>query len=62
MNNKILITGSHGLVGTAIATALRLKGIKVLCMDLRGRGVEKGDIRNLEQVRKAVAGVDAIIH
>ena len=62
MNNKVLITGSHGLVGIAIATALRLKGIKVLCMDLRGHGVEKGDIRNLEQVRKAVAGVDGIVH
>jgi nucleoside-diphosphate-sugar epimerase len=62
MNQRILITGSSGLVGTALAPALLAKGADVASFDICARGEAYGDIRDRARVREAVAGVDGIVH
>jgi UDP-glucose 4-epimerase len=62
MKHRILITGSSGLVGTALAAALRAEGTLVVPFDLRARGEAKGDIRDRVRLREALSGVEGIIH
>jgi len=62
MNERILITGSSGLVGTALAPALASRGVDVLHFDVAARGAAHGDVRDKECVRKAVDGAHGIIH
>ena len=58
----ILITGSEGLVGSALRAALEARGTEVAGLDLRGAGDEEGDVRDAERVRHAVAGCCGIVH
>lgn len=62
MNGRILITGSSGLVGTSLVSALRMAGVAVGEFDLRACGENFGDVRDRSRVRKAVEGIDGIIH
>ena len=59
---KVLITGSAGLVGTALAQAFRVAGFEVVGLDLRGHGEEYGDVLDEQRVRAAMQGVDLVIH
>ena len=59
---EILITGSRGLVGSALRAALEARGAKVVGLDLRGTGDEKGDVRDAERLRDAAAGCGGIVH
>lgn len=62
MNHRILITGSSGLVGTALTSALLAEGADVVRLDIRARGEARGDVRDRARVDEAVAGVDGIVH
>lgn len=62
MNQRILITGSSGLVGTALSSALQAKGVDVICLDVRARGAAQGDVCDRALLRDIVARVDGIVH
>ena len=59
---RILITGSEGLIGSALRTALEARGTEVAGLDLRGAGDEEGDVRDAERIRHAAAGCCGIVH
>lgn len=73
---KVLVTGGAGYVGTSLIPQLLDKGYKVHVLDNLTFGGEqllpffrnsnftfqKGDIRNMEDIKQAVQGIDAIIH
>lgn len=59
---KILITGSLGLIGTALSQMFEAKGIEIIPFDLLATGKSFGDVRNLIQVQKAMYGCDGVIH
>lgn len=73
---KILVTGGAGYVGTTLIYQLLESGYHVRVLDNLTFGgsqilpffryphfqFQKGDIRNLEDVRTATQGIDAIIH
>ena len=73
MNGAVLITGGAGSVGRILVSRLRQDGRPVRIFDLPSmnyagledvEGIEliKGDITDADTVRKAVEGVDAVIH
>lgn len=62
MNQRILITGSSGLVGTALARALATSGAEVAKFDIRGAGEARCDVRDRDRVREVVAEVDGVVH
>ena len=59
---RILITGSEGLIGFALRTALEARGTEVAGLDLRGAGDDEGDVRAAERIRHAAAGCCGIVH
>lgn len=59
---RILITGSRGLIGSATAVELRKLGHEIVGVDLRGEGAEHGDTRSAERMQAALAGVDGVVH
>jgi nucleoside-diphosphate-sugar epimerase len=70
---RILITGGAGSVGREVAACLAARGHRVRVFDLPGcdfgpfEGVAqvqtvKGDVRDLDGLRRAVSDVDAVIH
>ncbi|APG65052.1 LPS biosynthesis protein WbpP [Tenacibaculum todarodis] len=73
----ILVTGGAGFIGSNLCEVLLEKNNKVICLDNFSTGKEvniidlfkndsftliKGDIRNLEDCKKAVKGVDFVLH
>ena len=59
---RILVTGSAGLVGTALVDALRAEGYEAKRMDLRANDPQaRIDIRDVERVRAYAADCDGII-
>lgn len=65
----ILITGAAGTLGRALTPVLAAHGYAVRAMDLVPTGFDlpsvsalAGDIRRPDDVRRAVAGVDAVVH
>jgi nucleoside-diphosphate-sugar epimerase len=73
MSGRVLITGGAGSVGRSLVARLRQEGRAVRVFDLPGLdytglegadGVEvvRGDITDADAVRRAVEGVDAVIH
>lgn len=74
---KILVTGGAGFIGSNLCETLLNKGYSVMCLDNFATGhrhnIEpffsnpnfaflEGDIRDLETCRKAVQGVDYVLH
>ncbi len=74
---KILITGGAGFIGSNLCDHFIAKGYKVVCLDNFATGFRKniehhaanpdftlieGDIRNLDDCRKAVEGVSYVLH
>jgi UDP-glucose 4-epimerase len=62
MNRRILITGSSGLVGTALARKLSTRGVDVVRLDIRAQGEAHGDIGDRDQLRPSLANVCGVIH
>ena len=61
-DHRILITGSDGLVGSALRAAIEARGTDVTGFDIRGVGDEKGDIQDADHIRQAVIGCCGIVH
>lgn len=74
---KILITGGAGFIGSNLCDHFLGKGYKVVCLDNFATGFIKniehnlsnpdftlieGDIRNIDDCRKAVEGADYVLH
>jgi len=63
---KILITGAGGNLGRVVVPALVEQGHTPRLMDFRPLDTPyeyvQADVRDLDQMRRAVAGLDAIIH
>lgn len=72
---KVLVTGAFGNVGQSTLEELLKKGHAVRCFDLRTKANERaarryrdrieviwGDLRNPEDVSRAVAGQDVVVH
>jgi nucleoside-diphosphate-sugar epimerase len=75
INRTFLVTGGTGFIGTALVKALVVAGARVRSLDDESRGsrrrlgqfaddVEsiKGDIRDVQAVSRAAAGVDCVCH
>jgi hypothetical protein len=61
--SRILITGSHGLVGTAMKSLLTSAGHNVRSLDLRApQGDGGGDVLDLRAVETAATECDGILH
>ncbi|MGB8705494.1 MAG: SDR family NAD(P)-dependent oxidoreductase, partial [Gillisia sp.] len=76
-SSKILVTGGAGFIGSNLCERLLEIGAKVICLDNFSTGKREnleafknhseftlieGDIRNLETCKKAVEGVDYVLH
>ena len=63
---RVLVTGAGGNLGRVVVPALVAAGHTPRLFDFRAIETEyefvQGDVRNAEDVRRAVAGVDAIVH
>jgi nucleoside-diphosphate-sugar epimerase len=64
---RVLVTGAAGLLGRAVVDHLRGLGVGVTALDRRpcdfeAERVVTGDVTDVELVRDAVAGADAVIH
>ena len=76
MNNKILVTGGAGYVGSNLIGKLLDEGTKVRCLDLLMYGDDsiknyynnknfeliKGDIRSLDILEKSLEGIECVVH
>jgi 2-alkyl-3-oxoalkanoate reductase len=69
---KVLVTGATGFLGSHLASALAVRGHAVRALS-RGAGGEsplqkanieivRGDLKDRESLRKAIAGVDVVCH
>lgn len=76
-NSKVLVTGGAGFIGSNLCDELLAIGAEVICLDNFATGkIENikhlfghknfhlivGDIRNMDDCRKSVEGVDFILH
>ena len=76
-NNKVLVTGGGGFIGSNLCEVLLEKGNKVVCLDNFATGKREnldhllndsnfmlieGDIRKIEDCIKATEGVDYVLH
>jgi UDP-glucose 4-epimerase len=63
---KVLITGAGGNLGWVVVPALVEQGHTPRLMDFRplqtSHEFVQRDVRNMEEVRRAVAGVNAVVH
>lgn len=62
MNQRILITGSSGLVGTALVRELSIHGADVVRFDVQAHGQAHGDVRDRDRLRNAFEDVGGVIH
>ncbi len=60
--SRVLITGSAGLVGRALRSALEARHCEVVGLDLRAEGAEEGDVRERHRVEAAARGCAGIVH
>lgn len=63
-NNQslILVTGSHGLIGRDLTTALEQAGYATRGLDLRALGEGHGDICSRADVERALHGCTGVVH
>ena len=59
---RVLVTGSAGVIGEALRGALESEGVEVLGFDLRASGAEKGDVRDRAALEMATRGCTGVIH
>ena len=63
-----LVTGASGFIGSHLVGTLMGRGERVVAFDIKpfrgpkGPTIIQGDIRNLDQCRKACEGVDFVLH
>ncbi|MFV0437552.1 MAG: NAD-dependent epimerase/dehydratase family protein [Shewanella algae] len=62
MKPRILITGSSGLVGSALKSALEARRFEVIGLDIQVTGSDYGDVRNINHVCRAVDRCDGVVH
>lgn len=63
MQKKILVTGSAGLIGSAIIQELQTSGRITTQLDICAEvPVHRGDVRDLQTVTQAMAGCSGVIH
>lgn len=62
MTQRILVTGSSGLVGTAVTSEFQARGVETMGLDLRASGAAWGDVRDEARVRDLVERADGIVH
>jgi nucleoside-diphosphate-sugar epimerase len=61
--SSILVTGSEGLIGTAVCSLLAKSGYRVQRLDNKSTDAAiKGDIRNEELVRERMRGCRGVVH
>ncbi|MEZ4300819.1 MAG: NAD(P)-dependent oxidoreductase [Polyangiaceae bacterium] len=58
----MLITGSSGLIGSALVGALGAREIEVEGFDLRAVGAARGDVCDAERLRGSVLRCDGVVH
>lgn len=58
----VLITGSRGLIGSALATAGSAAGFQITPFDIRGSGVAHGDILDRDRLADATRSCIGIVH
>lgn len=60
---RILVTGSHGLVGRSLVRALEDRGHSVTGLDIRSESrAWRGDVRDGDRVRAALDGCSGVVH
>lgn len=59
---RVLVTGSHGLIGTALTAALVRAGHAVRTLDLRARDAGRGDVRDRDTVEHAIDSCGGVVH
>lgn len=59
---KVLMTGSAGVIGGALRVALESEGAEVIGFDLRASGAERGDVRDEAALGRAAEGCTGILH
>lgn len=57
---RVLVTGSSGLVGSALTPVLRAAGYEVVSFDIRGNSAD--DICDATALAGALASVDGVVH
>ena len=62
MGHRILITGSEGLIGSALRASLEARGREVVGLDFRGAGSEEGDVRDPSRVLDAIDSCRGVVH
>ncbi|MFO0566324.1 MAG: NAD(P)-dependent oxidoreductase [Polyangiaceae bacterium] len=61
MSLRVLVTGSAGLVGTALRQALAAVGFEAVGMDLR-ESDHRADVRDADAVARAMEGCGGVVH
>jgi UDP-glucose 4-epimerase len=62
MSGRILITGSAGLIGSALRNALDAHGYRTQGLDIRAIGMDFGDICDAVRIAEVIDGCDGIVH
>lgn len=62
MKARILITGSSGLVGSALKSALDARRFEVTGLDIQATGSDFGDVRDIDRVCRTVDRCDGVVH
>ena len=63
LKQRILVTGSNGLIGSQLIPALRLMGFDTEGLDIQASNPhEYGDIRDLDTLKSKVKGCVGVVH